>query len=73
LRRFKPRIFSCRLRAVKPEPAAFTAALAVLGCEPGEVVFFDDRQANVAAAAELGLRATLFTDPAQIDEVSASI
>lgn len=73
LRPFQPRIFSCRLRAVKPEPAAFTAALALLGCGPEEVVFFDDRPANVAAARELGLRATLFTDPAQIDEVSASI
>jgi putative hydrolase of the HAD superfamily len=69
LRSFEPRIFSCRLGAVKPEPAAFTAALAVLGCRPEEVVFFDDRPPNVAAARELGLRATLFTDPAQFDEV----
>ncbi len=48
---FSRRFFSCRLKAVKPEAAAYRAVLDALGAEPGEVVFFDDRPANVAGAA----------------------
>jgi putative hydrolase of the HAD superfamily len=66
---FTKRFFSCRLRAVKPEPAAFHAVLAALPADPGDVVFFDDRDANVVAAAELGMDARRFEDPAQFDEV----
>jgi putative hydrolase of the HAD superfamily len=66
---FTERFFSCRLRAVKPEPAAFQAVLSALDARPHEVVFFDDRAGNVAAAAELGINARLFEDPAQFDEV----
>jgi putative hydrolase of the HAD superfamily len=64
---FSPRIFSCDLRAVKPEIAAYRATLDRLGAAPDEVVFFDDRPANVAAARGLGIRAEVFTDPAQLD------
>ena len=67
---FTRRFFSCDLRAVKPEPAAYRVVLARLGARPGEVVFFDDRPANVAAAAEMGIDARLFEDPAQFDEVA---
>lgn len=66
---FSRRFFSCRLRAVKPEPAAYRAVLDALGAEPRDVVFFDDRPANVAGAADLGIDARLFEDPAQLDEV----
>jgi putative hydrolase of the HAD superfamily len=67
---FTRRFFSCDLRAVKPEPAAYRAVLAGLGAQPGDVVFFDDRPPNVAAAAEMGIDARLFEDPAQFDEVA---
>jgi putative hydrolase of the HAD superfamily len=67
---FTRRFFSCDLRAVKPEPAAYRAVLAGLAARPGDVVFFDDRPANVAAAAEMGIDARLFEDPAQFDEVA---
>ena len=68
---FMPRLFSCRLGAVKPEPAAFEATLDALGAPPGEVVFLDDRPANVDAARQLGIRAELYRSPAQFDAVSA--
>jgi putative hydrolase of the HAD superfamily len=72
LAEFSPRIFSCNLRAVKPEPSAYQAMLTVLQPRPEDVVFFDDRPENVSAARRLGIRAEVFTDPVQFDEVRAS-
>ena len=69
LAEFSPRIFSCDLRAVKPEPAAYLAVLEALKADPAEVVFLDDREENVSAAKEVGIRAEVFTDPLQFDEV----
>jgi putative hydrolase of the HAD superfamily len=66
---FTKRFFSCDLRAVKPEPAAYQAVLHALGARPQNVVFFDDRVANVAAAADLGIDARLFENPRQFDDV----
>lgn len=64
---FEPRYYSCDLRAIKPEPAAYAQVLAGLDAQPEQVVFFDDRPDNVTAAEELGIRAVLYTDPAQFD------
>jgi putative hydrolase of the HAD superfamily len=66
---FSRRFFSCRLRAIKPEAAAYRAVLDALNAEPGEVVFFDDRPANVAGAAEIGIDARLFRNASQLDEI----
>lgn len=68
---FSPRIYSCRLRSVKPEPAAYDAALLVLDARAEDIVFLDDRPANVVAARRRGIRAEVFTDPAQIDAIDA--
>lgn len=67
---FERRFFSCDLRAVKPEPAAYAQALAGLGAQPEDVVFFDDRPDNVEAAAALGMAAVLFRHAGQIDELT---
>ena len=66
---FEHRFFSCDLRAIKPEPAAYAQVLAGLDVQPEQVVFFDDRPDNVAAAEELGIRAVLYRDPAQFDAI----
>jgi putative hydrolase of the HAD superfamily len=66
---FTRRFFSCRLREVKPDPAVYRAVLTELDARPEEVVFFDDRAANVAAASHLGIEAHLFRHPGQFDEV----
>lgn len=66
---FCRRFFSCQLRAIKPEAAAYRAVLETLGAEPQDVVFFDDRPANVAGAAELGIDARLFERAAQLDQL----
>ncbi|MBV9659956.1 MAG: HAD family phosphatase [Acidimicrobiales bacterium] len=68
---FERRFYSCRLRSVKPEPEAYRKVLTALGAAPGDVTFFDDRPANVDAAAELGIRAVLFEGPEQLLAVSS--
>lgn len=67
---FSPRLYSSRLRAVKPEPAAYAAVIRALAVHPAEITFLDDRADNVEAARAAGLQAEIFTDPAQIDAVS---
>lgn len=62
----RARYFSARLRLAKPDPSAFAAVLADLGRPAAEVVFVDDRPANVAGARDAGLRAVLFTDPGRL-------
>jgi putative hydrolase of the HAD superfamily len=61
LKAFAHLLFSADLGMIKPDPGIFAAALAVLGAAPGDVVFVDDRRANVEAAAALGLRGIVFT------------
>lgn len=63
---FSRKFFSCDLRAVKPEAAAYKAVLDALGSRPDEVVFVDDRPVNVAGAEAVGIRAVLFEGPEQL-------
>jgi putative hydrolase of the HAD superfamily len=60
------RFYSCRLGLTKPDAAIYQRVLIALGARPDDVTFVDDRPPNVAAAAALGLRALLFTDPASL-------
>ena len=48
----------------KPEERIFRHATGLLGLDPGECVFVDDIQVNVAAAEAVGMTAILHTDPA---------
>jgi putative hydrolase of the HAD superfamily len=68
---FDPRVFSCQLGSVKPEPAIYAGVLEALPATPDDVVFFDDRPANVAGARAAGMTAYLFEDPAQLDAVGS--
>lgn len=45
---------SCELRANKPSPTAYGRALASIGVKPSEVVFIDDKAANVEGAKKFG-------------------
>jgi putative hydrolase of the HAD superfamily len=58
---FEHLVFSCDLKAVKPEEAFFAAALDRFGVRAGEVLFIDDSADNVAAASRLGIRGITFT------------
>ncbi len=67
---FEARFYSCDLRAVKPEPAAYRQVLEGLGAAPGEVFFVDDRAANVDAARSAGIRAEVYSGPEVFDRLS---
>ena len=47
---------------MKPDREVFEHLAATLGCEPGEILFFDDNPANIAGAKELGIRAVQVAD-----------
>lgn len=66
---FEQMIFSCDLGMAKPEPEIYAKTLELLDAPSGEVHFIDDRAANVQAALAAGLRAEVFTQPAQIDRI----
>lgn len=59
-------IFSAQLRAVKPDASAFDAAVRIVGHPREEILFIDDRPANVEGAIDAGLRAVRFTSPAAL-------
>ncbi|MDR1143373.1 MAG: HAD family phosphatase [Spirochaetaceae bacterium] len=62
-------VFSCDVNAVKPEPRIYEILRDRLGCEFGEIVFFDDVPVNAARAAELGIRAFIWKNSAEAREV----
>jgi glucose-1-phosphatase len=51
----------------KPSPVSYRNFCHVLGASPGECVFIDDRQLNIAGAIEAGLDAIFFRDAAQLE------
>jgi putative hydrolase of the HAD superfamily len=56
-------IFSCEVGYIKPEEPIYRLLLAALGCEPEELVFFDDMRINIDMARSLGIHAFLWKDP----------
>ncbi len=62
---FEHLLFSCDFKAGKPDPGCFTQALHRLGAPAGEVILVDDREENVRAAVQMGMRAIRFTSPQQ--------
>lgn len=57
---FDHEFYSCRMGLAKPAVAYFTAILSDLDVRPNEVLFIDDRQANVDAARKVGINAAIF-------------
>jgi putative hydrolase of the HAD superfamily len=54
-------VLSYELGIAKPDPEIYRRCLDQLSLAPDEVLFLDDHPDNVAAAAELGINALLFT------------
>ncbi|MEV0662149.1 HAD family hydrolase [Actinomadura luteofluorescens] len=71
LSRFDERVYSCRIGVAKPDPRAYEICAGRLGVEPADVLFFDDNETNVLAARATGMRAELFTSPAQVRALTA--
>jgi len=72
-RHFEHLLFSCDFKAGKPDPDCFRQALDRLGAPAREVIFIDDREVNVRAAIEMGMRAIQFTSPHQARAALAEI
>ena len=63
LRWFHGHVISGELGITKPDPRIYRHLLATFSLEPGDVFFTDDLAANVEAARELGIEASLFRGP----------
>jgi len=53
-------VFSCKHNVIKPEAEIYRILRERIGCEFGEIVFFDDLADNVAGARELGIQGFLW-------------
>jgi putative hydrolase of the HAD superfamily len=62
-------VISCRLHLCKPEPAIYRYLLETYGLEGAHTVFIDDTEANLAAAAQFGMRTIKFENPAQCERL----
>jgi putative hydrolase of the HAD superfamily len=66
-------VYSSTYNVVKPETAIYEILREQLGCEYGEIVFFDDTADNIAKAAELGIRGFVWEGPEIARERIASL
>lgn len=60
------RIYSCSVKASKPSPVVFQAALKAVKTKAPEAVFVDDILEYVEAARALGLRGIQYLNPSQL-------
>lgn len=63
LKEFELPLYSYAYRLIKPDPAIYLTQLNRLQVEPQEVLFIDDRQVNLDAAKDLGIKTILMTTP----------
>lgn len=61
------RIWSCVVGMIKEDDSFFGEALDRLRIGPDELVFIDDRPANIASAERYGIQSILFQDAAQLE------
>ena len=67
-------LYSHEVGIAKPDPRIYALTCERLGCRPEEIVFLDDAERNVAAAAAYGIHAILFHDNAQaIDAIEVRL
>ncbi len=73
LRRLDCPVLSCELRLVKPDRAIYDLCLRRLAVKPSEALFIDDREVNVWAAGEAGLKALRFESVEQLHRDLAAL
>ncbi|WP_328931664.1 MULTISPECIES: HAD family phosphatase [unclassified Streptomyces] len=61
--------FSGRIKAAKPDPAAFEHCVAALRAAPADFLFVDDRDENVRAARAVGMDGHVFTGRGELAAV----
>ena len=57
---FEVKVFSCWIGLVKPEKTIYHHCLRQLGLYPVKVLFIDDKEENIRAARDLGMKTYLF-------------
>jgi putative hydrolase of the HAD superfamily len=60
-------VWSHALRMAKPDPAIYLQTAQALKTAPGNILFIDDREVNVAAAAEAGMQTVHYTTHAEFE------
>jgi putative hydrolase of the HAD superfamily len=60
-------VWSHALRMAKPDPAIYLKTAEALKTAPGRILFIDDREVNVAAAAEAGMQTVHYTTHAEFE------
>jgi putative hydrolase of the HAD superfamily len=60
--RFDVLVWSYQLHMAKPDPEIYLYTLQQLGTRPDETLFLDDKQVNVDAALDLGMKALQFSN-----------
>jgi putative hydrolase of the HAD superfamily len=63
---FDQQIFSGEVRSVKPEPEIYQHCIEVLGVQPSEALFIDDREVNLEQARAAGIRGIRFQSVDQL-------
>jgi putative hydrolase of the HAD superfamily len=72
LKHFDDLILSYEVKAMKPQPAIYRAAIERAGCEPGECFYTDDIAEYVAGAQAMGIDAVQFQGAERLkDELAA--
>lgn len=67
LRLFDGRIVSGEVKLAKPDPAIYELTLATFKLNPRETLFIDDKRENIQVAWDLGINATQFLSPRQLE------
>lgn len=63
------KIFSSHeMKCRKPEAESYRTVTAYLGCDPGEIIFLDDRKENIAGAEAAGMKGILVESTSQMKE-----
>ena len=73
LDRFDGLVLSYEVGATKPQPAIFDEAVRRAATAPARTAFFDDVEAYVVAARNLGLRGHVFTDAPRFAQQLAAL
>ena len=71
LKEFDVCVWSCEKGCAKPDQNIYRDCLSALSCEPGRVIFFDDRACNVEGAKQAGIDAHLFESAEKARDIVA--
>lgn len=59
-------IFSCHVKAIKPDPEIYHRLFDKYGLVPEECIFIDDQPANISTARKLGMKGIIFESYGQL-------